>query len=180
LAFALDRELQFAFLYNPPLNQLFTARKGQGAFLNGKRIYASKQETLKGSLVAHEISLGCVPALTEASIERTRQFLANTIGIRCIGSAALTMGYLAMGAIDGYNIEYLAPWDIAAGALILQESGGVVIDISGAEYNIMKPNIIAAGTMKFALEMKAIIDETDEKLKNEGKHPSQLLQKLKK
>jgi len=159
------------------LNEFYSARKGHGAFLNGNRIFASKAEQLRGSLVAHEISLGCVPEFTHAFMERTLRLLQKTIGIRALGSAALTLGYVAKGAIDAYNIEYLKPWDIAAGVLIIREAGGVVIDKSGGEYNIMKPNIIAAGTMKMALEIKELIDEIDAKLESEGKLPRQLLNK---
>ncbi|KAG5669002.1 hypothetical protein PVAND_016905 [Polypedilum vanderplanki] len=177
VAFVIDRQLNFAFLYNPTLNEFFHARKNQGAFLNGKIISASKKEELRGSLVAHEISLGCVPEFTEAFIERARIFLLKTIGIRAIGSAALTLGYVANGTIDAYNIEHLKPWDIAAGALIIKEAGGVVIDKNGGEINLMKPDIIAAGTMKMAMEIKELLDEIDQKLEKEGKLPRQLFEK---
>ena len=68
----------------------------------------------------------------------------------------------------------MKPWDIAAGALILIEAGGSVIDKNGGEINIMKPDIIAASTLSLALEVKSILDEVDAKLKAEGKSPEQL------
>lgn len=68
----------------------------------------------------------------------------------------------------------MKPWDIAAGALILIEAGGTVIDKDGGEINIMKPDIIAASTLSLALEVKSILDEVDSKLKAEGKSPEQL------
>lgn len=85
-----------------------------------------------------------------------------------IGSAALTLGYVAKGAIDGYNIENLKPWDIAAGALMVQEAGGIVIDKNGGPINIMKPDIIAAGTLKIAQELLEMISQIDQRLEAEG------------
>ncbi|XP_070507882.1 inositol monophosphatase 1-like [Chironomus tepperi] len=179
VALVIDNDIKIAFLFNPILNEFFSARKGQGAFLNGNRIFASKSEELKGSLIAQCIHVGAIPAFQHLFMERTVTFLRKSIGIRVFGSAALTLAYVASGVIDAYTIEYLKPWDIAAGVLIIHEAGGVVIDINGGEYNIMKPNIIAAGTLKIALEIKEIFDEIDERLEAEGKHPRQLMDKSK-
>jgi myo-inositol-1(or 4)-monophosphatase len=79
-----------------------------------------------------------------------------------------------LGAIDAYNIEDLKPWDIAAGALIVQEAGGVVIDVSGGKYDIMKPNVIVAGNQSLANQLKDLIAEIDQRLRAEGKTPEQL------
>lgn len=92
----------------------------------------------------------------------------------------MTLGYLGKGSIDGYCIEFLKPWDIAAGALIVREAGGVIMDISGGEYDIMKPNIIAAGTQKVADEIKKILGEVQTKLETDGNSPKQLLEKMNK
>lgn len=132
---------------------------------------------MQGSVVAHESSLGCVPQFTDAMMARTLLYMQKTIGMRSLGSAALTLGYVAKGGVDAYNIEYLKPWDIAAGALIVREAGGVVIGKNGSEYDIMKPEIIAAGTMELAMEIKGYLDEIDGKLEAEGRAPWQLLKK---
>jgi myo-inositol-1(or 4)-monophosphatase len=174
VALAVEGDLKMAFLYNPTLNELYTARKGQGSFLNEFRIEASRTEDLGRCLLAHEISLGTVAQFTPKYLERARVFLGKCLGLRALGSAALTLGYLAKGAVDAYNIEDLKPWDIAAGALIVKEAGGVVIDVSGGEYQIMKPNIIAAGNQKLADEIKELVAEIDRKLALEGKTPDQL------
>lgn len=100
--------------------------------------------------------------------------IKNCIGIRSFGSAALTLGYIAKGAIDAYAIEDLKCWDIAAGALIVQEAGGVVINKDGGKYNIMKPDIIAAGNITLALRMKEIIEKVDADLEAKGMLPHQL------
>lgn len=179
VALAVEGDLKIAFLYNPTLNELYTAQKGKGAYLNGIKIETSKTEDLSRCILAHEISLGTVSPYLPKYLERAKGFLQRTIGLRALGSAALTLGYVAKGAIDAYNIEDLKPWDIAAGALVLQEAGGVIIDISGGKYDIMRPNVIAAANAKIANELKEIIDEIDARLTAEGNTPEQLLAKNK-
>lgn len=174
VALAIDEDLKIAFLYNPTLNELYTARKGQGSFLNGEKIETSKNEDLSRCLLAHEISLGTVARFLPKYMERAKIFLSKCIGLRSLGSAALTLGYIAKGAIDAYNIEDLKPWDIAAGALIVQEAGGIVIDVKGGKFNIMKPDVIVAASQSLADELKEIIDEIDCRLKTEGNTPEQL------
>lgn len=178
VALAIDEDLKLSFLFNPTLNELYTAKKGEGAFLNGKKIETSKKEDLSRCVLAHEISLGTMAAYAPKYIERARAFLGRCIGLRALGSAALTLGYVARGSIDAYNIEDLKPWDIAAGALIIQEAGGVVMDVSGGKYNIMKPNVIVAGTAKIANDIKDIVSQIDIQLDAEGKTPKQLLSKM--
>lgn len=120
MALVVEKDLKIAYLYNPLINELYTAQKGHGAFLNGEKIEVGKSDDLGHCLIAHEISLGCVPIISPKYIEVARAFLPKCHGIRAIGSAALTLGYVAKGAIDIYYIEFLKPWDIAAGALIVQ------------------------------------------------------------
>lgn len=180
VALAVEGELKMAFLYNPILSELYTARAGKGAFLNGIRIETSKNEDLSRCVLAFEISLGSDPFYLPKYIERAKAFLPRCLGLRSLGSAALNLGYVAKGAIDAYNIEDLKPWDIAAGALIVQEAGGVVIDVSGGKFNIMKPDVIVAANNKLASELKNIISEVDFRLTAEGNTPEQLLSKIKK
>lgn len=180
VALAIDDDLKMAFLYNPTLDELYTARKGQGAFLNGERIESSKNEDLSRCLLAHEISLATVSAFSPKYLERARVLLGKCLGLRALGSAALTLGYVAKGVIDAYNIEDLKPWDIAAGALIVQEAGGTVVDVSGGKFNIMKPNIVAAGNQNLAEQIRKIVVDIDRKLEAEGNLPSQLMLKMKK
>lgn len=174
VALAIENDLKMAFLFNPILNEMYTAKKGEGAFLNGERIRTSTNEDLSRCIFAHEISLGTIPEYRPKYVERANVLLGKCIGLRSFGSAALTLGYIAKGTIDAYNIEDLKPWDIAAGALIVQEAGGVVIDVRGGKYDIMKPNVIVSGTLKIANELKIILSEIDKKLEDEGKLPEQL------
>lgn len=180
VALVVENDLKMGFLYNPTLNEFYTARRGQGAFLNGEKIEASKLEDLSRCVMAHEVSIGSVPACFPKYMERAAEFVSRTIGVRAIGSAALTLGYVAKGAFDAYNIEDLQPWDIAAGALIVEEAGGVVIDVSGGKYDIMKPNIIAAGNQKLADEIRMIVAKVDQRLFAEGRTPAQIMAEEKK
>lgn len=164
IALTINKELELGIIYNPCLNEFFTTRRGHGAFLNGERMSVNKVTNMQKALLAHEISLASLPRTFEKNIERVKAFVTKAIGIRALGSAALTMAYIAQGTIDAYNVEDLKPWDIAAGALLVQEAGGVVMDKSGGTYNIMKPDIIVAGTNELAQQVLKIITEIDEKL----------------
>lgn len=163
IALAIDQDLKIAILYNPCLNEIYTAVKGAGAFRNGERINASKVTEIKNALFAHEISLASVSQFEVKYIERARAFVSKSMGIRALGSAALTLCYVARGTLDAYNIEDLKPWDIAAGALIVMEAGGTIIDKHGGPIDIMKPDIIATGTKELALIVQSLIKEIDDK-----------------
>ena len=80
--------------------------------------------------------------------------------MRAFGCAALTLAYLAAGHVDVYTIEYLKPWDIAAGALLIKEAGGVIIGVDGKDYDIMKPDIVATSTQKLLETVISIVQST--------------------
>lgn len=84
--------------------------------------------------------------------------------MRAFGSAALTLAYISSGNVDGYCIEYLKPWDIAAGAILIREAGGVVMNVNGGEYDILKPDIIAASSEKLAQRMLEIVRQVGERV----------------
>lgn len=80
---------------------------------------------------------------------------------RGCGSAALTLCYVAKGSYQCFHVEDLQPWDIAAGAIILTEAGGFITHTSGADFNIMKPDLICASTKELLNEVKKLIEEAD-------------------
>lgn len=159
IALAVDRDLKIAILYNPCLREMYTAQKGHGAYRNNVRIHASSVTEMKNALFAHEISLASVRAFEDKYIERARAFVSRSMGIRALGSAALTLCYVARGTLDAYNIEDLKPWDIAAGALIVLEAGGTVMDVNGGPIDLMKPDVIVTGTKELALIVQTIIKD---------------------
>uniref|UniRef100_A0A1S4H441 Inositol-1-monophosphatase n=2 Tax=Anopheles gambiae TaxID=7165 RepID=A0A1S4H441_ANOGA len=164
VALAVNHGLQIAIIANPTANELFTAIKGQGSFLNGSRIHTRNTKELKDALVGHEFSIGSYKPIRAALFERGQRFIAECVGLRAFGSAALSLAYIASGQIDAYSIQYLKPWDIAAGALLIQEAGGTVISITGGQYDIMKPDIIAASSEPLAQTILNIVRDVDEKL----------------
>lgn len=145
-------------VYDPVKDELFSASRGQGAKMNNYRIRVSDRKTLTNSLLAtgipyHEFDY------VEAYLESFKHFMLNTAGIRRPGSAALDLAYVACGRVDGYWEFNLKPWDIAAGALIVQEAGGLVTDFKGGEKFLDSGNIVAANP-KILKEMAKVIAKT--------------------
>ncbi|XP_076633625.1 uncharacterized protein LOC143347888 [Colletes latitarsis] len=161
IALAVKKELEIGIVYNPVLEQLFTARRGRGAFLNGKPINSSKVEKLEQSLLCHEVSYATMENIRDVTLGRLEAFVSVAHGVRTMGSAALTLCYVAMGAAEAYHTDNLMPWDVAAGVLIIREANGVVIDTNGGEFNVMTPRVAAAGNHKLANELVALIKKAD-------------------
>ncbi len=120
-----DGQLVGGVIYNPAQEELYTAEKGKGAFLNDRRMRVAGRRDLDMCLVATGI-----PALNRKghsqSLLRQREIMSRVAGLRATGSAALNLAYLAAGRFDGYFEEDLKPWDIAAGMLMVREAGGFV------------------------------------------------------
>lgn len=162
VALVVGGDLKVAILYNPCMEEMYTAIAGQGAFLNGERIRVSGVEDLKSSLMGHEISIASYETARPHIFGRGQEMIKECMGLRAFGSAALSLAYVASGNLDGYCIEYLKPWDIAAGALLIKEAGGVVININGGQYDILKPDIIAASSEKLAQRLLEIVRQVEE------------------
>lgn len=147
--------LTHAVIYDPNRNELFTATKGAGAFLNERRIRVSKRIKMEEALIGTGF-----PFRQNVDIdEYLRGFKAvalNSAGIRRPGSAALDLAYVACGRYDGFWEMGLSPWDMAAGALLVREAGGVVLDFEGGETWFDHGNLIA-GNLKVAAAMVARI-----------------------
>jgi len=123
-----DNTPQMAVVYNPLLNELFWAVKGEGAYLNEKQISVSMQTSLQQSLIATGFPYAKVKKGVEYHwvIETMANILPNIRDIRRLGAAALDLCYLAQGKIDAFYEIDLKPWDVAGGILIVQEAGGEV------------------------------------------------------
>jgi myo-inositol-1(or 4)-monophosphatase len=119
-----------AVVYDPNRNELFTASKGGGAFLNDKRIRVSKRVKLERSADRHRLPLPHVRAHRRLP-GIFRDMMHKTAGMRRPGAAALDLAWVACGRMDGFWELGLSPWDMAAGALLITEAGGLVGDLSG-------------------------------------------------
>lgn len=140
---------------------MYTAKRGQGAFLNGERIHVSKCKELRDAL----FSFTLIPRRNQKAnfMPRIIEFMRTSTGFRIFGSIVTATCYIASGIMDAYNFENAGPWDAAGGVLLVEEAGGCVKDVSGGPYDIMKPNMVVAATEELCDEMIRIIKEVDAK-----------------
>jgi len=156
--------LDQAIVYNPVSQELFTASRGDGAWLNNKRLRVSKTTHLNKALLGTGF-----PYRTGQDLDfyqRTlRHYTEKSGGIRRAGSAALDLAAVAAGRLDGVWLVGLSAWDIAAGALLIREAGGLLNDLSGGD-NWMESGEVLAGTPKVHHEMlqvmKPLVTSRDE------------------
>lgn len=162
VAMTINKEQVFGIVYNPHMDELFSAIKDKGAYLNGQRIYTTGQTDYTQSLFNYEISMGRMGTyFYNLYMFRLKHLLPKVMGVRCFGCAALGLCYVACGRFDAYQCDGLYPWDAAAGTLIVREAGGFVIDSSGKEFDLMKPNFLATSSRELAqdyLEIERIAD----------------------
>jgi myo-inositol-1(or 4)-monophosphatase len=157
IAYQLKGRTEHAVVYDPMRDELFTASRGSGASLNQKRIRVSARKGLEGAVLATAFPFR-QPKLLSRYSGVFQAVLRNVEDFRRAGTASLDLAWTAAGRLDGYFEIGLQPWDVAAGALIVREAGGVVMDFEGndgvedagsiiaAPYKIMTPlrQIIAA------------------------------------
>ncbi len=136
-------EVVAGVVYDPCRDEMFTAEKGSGAFLNGKRLKVSGSARLIESLLVTGFPYD-IAANPDAAVERFVEFLMAAQGVRRLGSAALDLAYVAAGRFDGFWEVYLNPWDMAAGALFVREAGGMTTDMNGAPLNIYQKRVVAS------------------------------------
>jgi myo-inositol-1(or 4)-monophosphatase len=144
-----------AVIYDPVRNDLFTATKGRGAFLNDKRIRVSNRAKLQQSLIATGFPFRDFTHL-DTYLDMLKDMIKKTTGIRRPGSAALDLAYVAAGYTDGFFEINLSAWDIAAGGLLVQEAGGIVGDFEGNESWLQTGNIVAANPKVFAQMLQTL------------------------
>ncbi|GAA2833912.1 inositol monophosphatase family protein [Aminobacter aminovorans] len=144
ISIALERQGQIvaAVVYNPAMDELYTAERGGGAFLNDRRLRVSGRTKLVDAVI------GCgVPHLGRGHhgnfLLELRNVMGEVAGIRRLGSAALDLAYVAAGRMDGFWETALSPWDVAAGILLVREAGGFVSDDKGGQDMLDGGSIVA-------------------------------------
>lgn len=135
IALERDGEVALGVVYNPVLDELFVAEKGEGATLNGSPIHVSATTRLEESVLASGFPYDVWSNDEDDNSREWRRFLKRTLSMRCDASAAIDMCHVAMGRLDGYWEFELGPWDMAAGALIVQEAGGKVTQVMGEPFS---------------------------------------------
>jgi myo-inositol-1(or 4)-monophosphatase len=147
--------LDQAVVYDPLKQELFTASKGKGAQLNNKKIRVSTHKTLDGALLGTGFPFGDNQNV-EAFISSFKSLYPSIAGIRRAGVASLDLAYVACGRLDGFWEYGLKPWDIAAGALLIQEAGGINSEISGGVNYMESGNIISANPKLIKAMLKQV------------------------
>lgn len=142
LALEIDGVPEVAAIFDPTRRELFTAERGVGAFLNGRRLRVSNADTLVDALLVTGFPYDVHDRVDEV-VAPFAAFLGRARAVRRLGSAALDLCYVAAGRFDGFWEGSLRPWDLAAGSLILHEAGGRVTTLDGAPFASRCGNILA-------------------------------------
>ena len=138
-------------VYDPSKNELFTASRGRGAFLDDRRMRVTRCAQLKDALVGTGFPFKEMSRL-DLYFRQLKTVMQNSSGVRRAGAAALDLAYVAAGRLDAFWEMGLSAWDMAAGALLVQEAGGLVGDLAG-EANYLEIGDIAAATPKIFSEL---------------------------
>ncbi len=150
---------QQAVVFDPNRNELFTATRGVGAYLNDRRIRVSKTDHLEDALIGTGFPYREVGHI-DAYLQMFKTMTKSCSGIRRPGAAALDLAWVAAGRIDGFWEIGLSPWDMAAGALLVREAGGLVGDLAGEERFLDSGRVVASNAKIFAAILKAL-DQKD-------------------
>ena len=156
IALSYKGQINQAVVYDTVRNEMFTASKGGGAFLNERRIRVTKRTKLETALIGTGFPFRIFNHI-DPYLATFKEFTQRTSGIRRTGSAALDLAYVASGRLDGFWEFGLMPWDAAAGCLLISEAGGLVGDLSGGENHLKTGNLVA-GNPKIFAQMLQVID----------------------
>lgn len=151
-------------IYDPVANDLFTATRGVGAFLNDRRIRVSKRLYLQDALIGTGFPYREFQHL-DTYMAMLKDMLPRCAGVRRPGAAALDLAYVACGRFDGFFELGLSPWDIAAGVLLVQESGGLAADVAGNENYLETGNVLAGNPKIFAQMLQVLAPHLTDSMK---------------
>ncbi|MGE5386883.1 MAG: inositol monophosphatase family protein [Betaproteobacteria bacterium] len=155
IALARNGIVEQGVVFDPNRNELFTASKGGGAYLNDRRIRVSKRLKLQESLIGTGFPYRDF-SQADSYLAIFKELTQKCSGIRRPGSAALDLSYVACGRYDGFWEFSLSPWDMAAGSLLISEAGGLVSDLQGESTYLTSGNIVA-GTPKVFAQLLQIV-----------------------
>jgi myo-inositol-1(or 4)-monophosphatase len=156
IAVAHNGELQHGVVYDPLRQEIFSASRGQGALLDGRKIRVSKRTQLRQALIATGLPFRENLRHIDRYLDMLRAVMLETAGVRRPGSAALDLCYVAAGRVDGFWEIGLSKWDVAAGALIIREAGGRISDFRGSDAYLESGNIVAGNPKIYAALSKLL------------------------
>ncbi len=159
IALEIEGDVKLGVIYHPMMNELFTAVKGEGSLLNGRRLHVSSRHPLRSCL----LSTGFPYDKTRDNENNFANFVNFQLSARAVrraGAAALDLAYVAAGRLDGYWECKIKPWDIAAGKLLVEEAGGRVTGYSGETSSLYDHRILASNGLIHG-EMVELLSSTD-------------------
>ena len=159
MALKVEGEVVLAVVHHPMMAEMFTAIKGEGAYLNGSRIGVSSHIHLRGSLLATGFPYDSATD-RENNFANFIKFQTRCRGIRRPGAASLDLAYVAAGRIDGFWECKLKPWDVAAGQLLVTEAGGKVTGYCGEPYSVYNHRIVASNGAIHTEMLAVLADRT--------------------
>lgn len=150
-------KIEHGVIYDPSRQELFTATRGKGALLNDRRIRVSGCKKLEDALLGTGFAYRYTDRNAPVPPQVLRSMLPACGDIRRAGAATLDLAYVACGRLDGFWEHGLKIWDIAAGALMVKEAGGIVCDVDGSENHLKSGNIVAANPAVIKQMLKTIV-----------------------
>lgn len=164
IALAHRGQVTQAVVYDPNRNELFTASKGRGAYLNDRRIRVSKRTKLADSLIGTGFPYR-VFEHADTYLSIFKELMQKSAGLRRPGAAALDLAYVACGRLDGFYELGLSPWDIAGGSLLISEAGGLISDLTGEGDYLNTGNVLAGNPKVFNQILQLVAPHLNENLK---------------
>jgi myo-inositol-1(or 4)-monophosphatase len=156
IAYAHNGTMRLGVVYDPMRDELFSAERGKGASLNGRRLQVSKVTELQRSLLVTGFPYNAWSS-PRNNLEYFGRFARMTQGVRRLGSAALDLCYVAAGRFDGYWELTLSPWDVAAGGLVAEEAGARVTNLDGDPNYLSPPCSLLAASPAMHAKMLAVL-----------------------
>ncbi|MCX7116070.1 MAG: inositol monophosphatase family protein [Gammaproteobacteria bacterium] len=156
IALKVKNRVECGVIFDPVKQECFIAERGAGARLNDKRLRVSKTVELSEALFGTNFSFA--PKQDDSFKAGFEHIVTTVAGIRKVGAAALELAYIAAGRLDGFVGINLRPWDLAAGALLVQEAGGMVSDLTGQDYYLKQGHILAGNAKVFRAGIQHFVD----------------------
>ncbi len=162
LALCEDEKIIFGVIFDPFTDELFVARRGEGAYYNGVRIPKAEDRELSECIV--EFGAGSTrKQYADISFGMAKEVFLSCLDLRRICSSALSVSYIAQGRINGYFEYQIKPWDYAAASLVLEECGGILTDWNGNPIPYDRPSSIVCGTPKLHKFLLETVQKYNEK-----------------
>jgi len=157
IGLTVNKKLVLGVVNCPLIGKLYRAVRGQGAFCNNTQIRVSGVKDLGKAMMIMELPVGANQQKKEIALANLNHILDNAHSVRAPGPAAMDIAWIGAGAADGFFHQGIHSWDMAAGALIVDEAGGTLLSTSGGEFDLMSRGLIAASSRELALQIAAFI-----------------------